>query len=257
MEAQRIGGAASSLLSPLLDGEGVGLREVARTWGSVHYATATDTMPVFCVCDPSAVRLPNALVAESLPGAGRATIGRGLLVAPGGAWSVTRWWLPPRPSGLRPPRGSPVGPFPTEPELRLLAVPRISRSYDGLRPATLIGAGPGLTPAGDDLVAGALVAAHATADPRLPRWQGAVRELLDTGRTTAVSVGLLHCALEGYATQELSDFVHAVCDQETESGPSDLARATATLLAVGHSSGAALMTGVLHTFSTTRMRGAA
>lgn len=130
-------------------------------------------------------------------------------------------------------------------------------SYDGLDPAELIGAGPGFTPAGDDLIAGALVAAHATADPRLTSWQLCVRQLLTTGRTTAVSRAILHCALDGYATSELAEYVQALCGAVSDSNRHDLERATTNLLGVGHSSGAALMTGVLHTLSTTRIPGAA
>jgi len=130
-------------------------------------------------------------------------------------------------------------------------------SYDGLRPGELIGAGPGLTPAGDDLLAGALVAAHATDDPRLAGWRSVLREHPALDRTTAVSRAMLQCALDGYATPELADYVYAVCADDRHSSWRELDRATANLLAVGHSSGAALMTGVLHTLSTTQMQGAA
>jgi len=209
-------------------------------------------------------------------GGGAVTIGDGLLVTTTGRWRVTRWWLPPRPRGLTPPSNGVIGGVIRQPLGRLdggevthsstsgstsgstspwCGVPTLHPSYDGLDPAALIGAGPGLTPAGDDLIAGALVAAHATADPRLTSWQLCVRQLLTTGRTTAVSRAILHCALDGYATSELAEYVQALCGV-SDSTRHNLERATTNLLAVGHSSGAALMTGVLHTLSTARMRGA-
>lgn len=130
-------------------------------------------------------------------------------------------------------------------------VPVVRPSYDGLDPTALVGAGPGLTPAGDDVLAGALVTAHATADPRLRSWQRATRRCLSEGHTTAVSRALLHHALDGFATSELHDYLTAVCTG------SDLAAPTSRLLAVGHSSGAALAVGVRHTLDTRRLRGAA
>ncbi len=113
-----------------------------------------------------------------------------------------------------------------------------------LRPHDLVGAGPGLTPRGDDLLAGLLVAAHATGDPRLAGWQQATRDALSVRRTTAVSRGLLHHALDGWATPELAAFLVAVCG-------GDPARAATRLLAVGHSSGAALAAGALHVLNST------
>jgi hypothetical protein len=112
-----------------------------------------------------------------------------------------------------------------------------------LRPHDLVGSGPGLTPSGDDVLAGALVAGHATCDPRLPRWRAETRAALRVRRTTAVSRGLLHHAMDGYATPELAAYVEAACAGEP-------ARAAPALLAVGRTSGAALAAGVLHVLRT-------
>ena len=62
---------------------------------------------------------------------------------------------------------------------------------------------------------------------------------------------MLHAALDGWATTELAGFLHAVC------GGGDLEAATDRLLAVGHSSGAALAAGVRYTLTTRELRGAA
>jgi Protein of unknown function (DUF2877) len=229
--------AASWLLSSMLDGSArrrTSLVEVARTRTTVHYDTGRDDVPVLCVCLPSAVRLPNAVVSPALP-TGPVALAQGGLLAEHGSWVVRRWWTPPRPRGLAPP---------TCLSLSGITVPA------EIRPDLLLGAGPGLTPAGDDLLAGALVAAHATADPRLATLRSEVRRAMRSRSTTAVSRGLLTHALDGWATPELADFVTAACSGRL--GPT-----AERLLAVGHTSGAALAAGVLHVFAYPPLEGAA
>jgi hypothetical protein len=70
--------------------------------------------------------------------------------------------------------------------------------------------------------------------PALERWRSSTRDALQARRTTAVSWGLLHHALDGWATPELAAYVESP-------GPG---RARERLLAVGSSSGAALAEGV-------------
>jgi hypothetical protein len=192
--------------------------EVARTRVSVHYRTGHATAPVVCVATPQAVRLPNSLVVTELP--------TGELVP-----RVTRWWSPPRPRGLSVPASSRFAGF-------------VESTYDDVDPRALFGRGIGLTPAGDDVLAGALVAGHATAHPALPRWRHETLRMLATRRTTAVSVGMLHSAVDGWATPELAAAVEALC------GDAEPAPAVARLLGVGHSSGRHLLDGVLHVLST-------
>lgn len=250
MATHEIPCAASSLLADLVDGAEVGLVEVVRTRVSVHYETGDPHVPVLTVCSPEAVRLPNSLVTGTLPSPGATvSLGAGGLRTSGGNWRVRRWWQPPRPVGLPVPTTATL--LAVERDLRLPGVPVPRASYDGLSPSTLVGAGPGLTPAGDDVLAGALVAAHATADPRLPLWRATTRTALATTGTTAVSRALLHHALDGYACPELDDFLTALCRDR------GISATTTALLAVGHSSGAALIAGVLHTFRTHHLEGAA
>lgn len=249
--SHRIPGYASSLLGPLIDGAVTELLEVARTSGSVYYAGRPGLRPLLSVCTPSTVRFPRAFMTAQLPEPGRTTIGAGRLSTPLGDWQVTRWWRPPRPAGLRVPQELVIGP---EAAARAAGVPCLPATYDGLVVGDLFGAGPGLTPAGDDVLAGALVAARATADPRLRGWQASVRCRLARGRTTPVSEAMLHAALDGYATTELAEYLEAVCGAGTGRGAADLDRATARLLEVGSSSGTALRTGVLHTLATSRHR---
>jgi len=234
---QVVPGAASSLLDGLLGasaGKDGPLHEVARTSLSVHYDTGRADVPVLCLCLPQAVRLPNALVTTVLPD-GPVGVRAGAVQGRDLSWQVRRWWTPPRPRGLTAPASCAVS--------GVAAVPH-------LRPHDLVGAGPGLTPAGDDVLSGALVAAHATDDPRLPQWRSGTRAALRARRTTAVSRGLLHHALDGWATPEVAAFVTAVCGGHPGASAE-------RLLAVGHSSGAALAAGVLHVLSSSPQEGAA
>jgi hypothetical protein len=246
--------AASSLLAALLDGAPRRLTAVTRTRMSVHYETGDAAVPVLCVALPGAVRLPCSVVVRRLPAGEDLAVGDGHLREAGASWRVSRWWTPPRPVGLVPPADGRLGHralLRVAADAAVLGVPAPGPSYDGLEPMALLGAGPGLTPAGDDLLAGAVVTAHATGDPRHPVWARATRRALATRSTTAVSRGLLRHALDGYATPELADFLTAVCRG------GDLTAVSARLSAVGHSSGTALAVGVLHTLSTHELRGAA
>lgn len=235
--------AASSLLAGLFEDSlraPVELVEVARTRAAVHYDTGRDDVPVLCIATGAAVALPGSLVVCDLP-ADPVTVSDRRLRGGTTTWRVTRWWQPPRPVRLTPP--DPTGPRRLASALPPAGVPRPTR--DGaLDPERLVGAGPGLTPSGDDLLAGALVTAHATGDPRLATWREETRAALRTRRTTAVSRGLLHHALDGYATEELAGLLVAVCR------PGDPGPPLRRLLRVGHLSGAALAAGALHALST-------
>jgi hypothetical protein len=237
--------AASSLLDAVLACPDLPLAEVARTRLSVHYETGVGSAPVLCVCTTDAVLLPNAVVTARLPGPGGLTVHAGRLRGRDSSWVVRRWWRPRRPTGLRPPDASLLRRLE---EVPLLDVPSWGGTLD---PDRLVGLGPGLTPAGDDLVAAALVTARATGDPRYPGWREATAQALAARRTTAVSRGLLHHALDGYATPELADLLEALC------GAADLAGPLRRLVALGHSSGPALLAGVRHTLTTRELRGAA
>jgi len=106
--------------------------------------------------------------------------------------------------------------------------------------AGLIGLGPGLTPSGDDLILGALVALaglgfHAARDTL---WQ-ACREQL--GRTNDISAAHLRSAALGCGAAALHAALHA-----TMSGRAELiAPALAAVSRIGHSSGRDAFAGVL------------
>jgi hypothetical protein len=211
---------ASCLVAHLLDArEPVRLVEVVRTRVAVHLETGRSDVPVLCVCTPEAVRLPASVVVPVLPGHFAS------LPDDGACWRVVRWWRPPRPRGLTAPHQGPL----------------FSTVVDDIRPERLVGHGPGLTPSGDDVLAGALVAAHAVDHPRLPEWVDRTRHALAVRSTTAVSRGLLQQAMQGWAVPQLADYLEAICGSSTS-----LDTARRRLLGVGHSSGAALAAGADH-----------
>jgi len=103
----------------------------------------------------------------------------------------------------------------------------------------LLGVGPGLTPAGDDVLAGLLVGARSfglDADPLAGQVLGAAPH-----RTTDLSAALLRCACRGEATSELRALVSALAGSTAHRGQLD--DALAALRRVGHTSGEAMATG--------------
>ena len=101
----------------------------------------------------------------------------------------------------------------------------------------LLGRGDGLTPSGDDVLAGYLVAAAAY---RLPADN--LRALVQAEapqRTTTLSAALLRHAAAGEAIPQVGGLLDAL------RGARPLRAALADLLDVGHTSGAALAAGVL------------
>ena len=101
--------------------------------------------------------------------------------------------------------------------------------------ARLVGRGGGLTPAGDDVLAGFLVAAHAYGFPA-----PGIRDLATSGaRTTRLAAALLRYAARGESIPELTRFLVALGDGV------DVVAATDELLRIGHSSGTSLAMGAL------------
>ncbi|MCW2739104.1 MAG: hypothetical protein JWN97_3748 [Nocardioides sp.] len=93
----------------------------------------------------------------------------------------------------------------------------------------LLGRGPGLTPLGDDVLAGWCAARHAAGRPD-HALAAAVRRRLAV--TTLLSATLLDCALQGEVLPQLAAWLAEPDDATTEA-----------LLAVGATSGAGLLTG--------------
>ncbi len=241
-----VGAAADVALAGVLAGPPLDARVVVAT-PSAAYLLAGDAL--VGVLAPHAVRVPGSLVAPAplvaaLRPGDLARIGAGAVHLASARLLVTRWWdstvrslrvaaapaaapLPPLPDGVAPAAGV------------LAQALDLGTSVDDAV-AGLVGLGPGLTPAGDDVVAGALVAlvaggAHARAAAVL----GAVRAC--RRRTTVLSAALLEHAGAGRAVPQLAAHLHAPDD------PQVLTR----LLAVGGTSGTALAVGARAGLSAT------
>ncbi len=106
--------------------------------------------------------------------------------------------------------------------------------------APLLGLGPGLTPVGDDVLAGWLATAVAARHPSLARVRREVA-LAATERTTLLSATLLGCAARGEGVPEfrslLGGFATGNLDVATQS--------LALMLRIGETSGAGMVLGAL------------
>jgi hypothetical protein len=112
------------------------------------------------------------------------------------------------------------------------------RDYKGI--VALIGLGPGLTPSGDDLIGGALVALASLSRlaTRDALWRVCRAHL---GRTNEISAAHLRSAALGYAAAPLHEAIHAVIAGQVDR----IKPALAALSRIGHSSGLDAFAGAL------------
>jgi hypothetical protein len=175
---------------------------------------------------------------------------------------VVRWWSPRRPrtvnsAGYDDARLDAVSrllpALPTELEDRLRFLTRALEAHGSAdvqdAVTALLGLGPGLTPEGDDVLAGLLVGLAAVPRERpLARRLGDVVTGLAASRTTTLSAALLRDAADGFAVPALVDLVDALHEVEHSHRTTShrtLADVVVRLLAVGHTSGAALAHGAV------------
>lgn len=213
---------------------------------------------VLALLGEGAVRLPlGVLLAPDerrLLGAARVgdrgVVGKDRIELGGTPVRATRWWDPSLPAPRRQvaPDLEPVEALATVlPALPDEVVAPAARLGDALTAADpdavrqaverLVGLGPGLTPAGDDVLVGALAA----------RPGGGLAEGVDAvlaagpDRTAALSAALLDQALRGYGLPQLAALLRAL------DGPpgAAVARAAEDLVGVGGTSGAAIGHGLL------------
>ena len=106
----------------------------------------------------------------------------------------------------------------------------------------LVGLGEGLTPSGDDFLVGLLAVLHVTGSLPCSAASPVHAQFCQCVRlgTTQLSGEFLRCAFEGHFAEPLVMLVHALCALETDAWPAH----TATLAAVGHSSGVDAMVGI-------------
>ncbi len=211
---------------------------------------AVDGVEVIAVVGAGGVRLPVALaVAGEVPAVGppgSVRVGGGEVDLGGSRLRPSRWFDPqPRLSG-------PVVPGRVAAAAALLAtLPPGATGLGGLPAAAVaaglaggdagpalgqLGRGPGLTPAGDDVIAGALAALALLGAPD-PAAVGAVLAAA-AGATTLLSAALLRCAARGQVPPQAAGLLGALC------GTGAVGPALEALLAVGATSGAALAQGI-------------
>lgn len=230
-------GAASTVLRGLLTGPDREARVLGSHRTCVYLQVGSEVLVIESADAlglPCAVRLGIDSGSAALQGVRRtdpATVGRGVLAVGELNVRVARWWAPRRPRpGIDPQR-----------------LPALALSLAGHpapvpidAPVTdLVGLGPGLTPAGDDVLAGMLVALH-HADAR--RRLAAQILPLAAQRTTALSTTLLNHAAEGYTLPALIDLADSVAGHAPAGALPDV---VARLMEVGHSSGTAMAWGLL------------
>ncbi len=97
------------------------------------------------------------------------------------------------------------------------------------------GRGTGLTPSGDDVLAGILLVCAIN-----PECRGALARLARSARTTALSRAYLRWAAKGQSIQP----AHALLDAAAAPDPAGMGRAARSLAAVGATSGRALVAGL-------------
>ncbi|MEV0094960.1 DUF2877 domain-containing protein [Streptomyces sp. NPDC050738] len=249
----------STAVAPLVCGPPRTGRVVAVTRHAVYVATGDPVLPALAVVTRDAVAVPCALVTAEAAGAGplgdvragtAVRFGAGRMAA--GALCVTAGgaWTPPRVQGLlhgavRSDRFTELvdaTALPLTPDVAPLAdefgrtlpagdTPRLKAAA-----LALLGAGPGLTPSGDDVLCGVLLACHALGRP-IPA------ALLDTvahaeQRTPLVSAALVLHAVRGECVPQAAALLRALAAGH------GAAPALRGLLAVGHHSGSDLARGI-------------
>ncbi|KAB8192288.1 DUF2877 domain-containing protein [Nonomuraea phyllanthi] len=255
-------GAASTAVRPVLEAPRRPARVLAVFPSGVYLQVRTELEPsVIAVITGTATRLPNSvLLAGPLPGVtvgedasvGERTVELGPL-----SLGVRRWWDPAPPLGQverarledaatrlgDPPRPGLAG----NADVELLAVSCAKGWLLGAVTAAeqLVGLGPGLTPSGDDVLAGLLVtlrhlgaAAGAERAVWLAGWLAATVTYDAGSRTTPISATLLHCAARGEASPEVIAVLRGIAGRQA------LEPALRRLHRLGHTSGADLAQGI-------------
>ncbi len=251
-------------LSPLTAGLVRGPRRAAVVLAASRYgaylAAGGRVLPVLsrdAVALPGAVRLaePSGRLDLGVRAGDVVVVGAGAVRLPGVLVRGVRTWRPSRVRCAAPaPDASDRG------AVREALAEACSGADDWLVPAVtealrtaahdpraavdaLVGRGLGLTPSGDDALAGALLLRRALGRGPRPGHPDPLHDAVGarTGATTAVSAALLDGVLGGWASPEVVALVDAV-------GRCDAAAVRAALppvLAIGHHSGRDLVTGVL------------
>lgn len=243
--AEALGAPVRRLSGEVADGFGPGfVGKVAGVFGAGFYVVG-DGGALFAVLGPRSCSGPLHLVTASLPGLPAAgeqvTATRTTLTAGGLAidFGAAQFWDPAVPDGLHydPAVWAGVVP-PVEPDLAPVwdeAAASVAAGDLASAFRLLEGRGGGLTPAGDDALAGVMLVAAADRSQR-----PALRRLARRARTGDLSRAFLEWAARGASIEP----AHAVLEMAASGDQARLARAARTLTGVGASSGRALLAGL-------------
>lgn len=105
----------------------------------------------------------------------------------------------------------------------------------------LIGLGPGLTPSGDDMIAGLLIALHATGRTETAATLAAFVRATPPHATSKLSRALLEAAIAGHPSEAMHQLIEALLTSDTAALPLAFAR----LESIGHTSGSDMLAGAL------------
>lgn len=208
---------ASSLLAPILTNRSSHLEILGVSSGLVWLSLDGEALTIQSVSPDSPLALPTSIFLPSgTPSAKELCLREGRLMLGEAALQITRWWHPPRAQVV-----TWAGTFGAAPEIDVL-----------------LGRGSGLTPEGDDLVAGWLILARSIGHPRFESIHQRVLNM-SAARTTSFSCALLQCAAQGYGVAPLIDYVTSLLENRK-----DISAVRGRLAQVGHTSGEALAIGV-------------
>lgn len=235
--ARWLGGSPAALYLQTVSGDVIGIltRDAVK-------------LPCALVINRSGFRLDRLFDASIAPWVGDGLVG---WTEPTGAVTViaSGEWRPPMA-----PTGRPVE----------RAITTVSTALNGhdigidigspLDPAALLGRGPGLTPSGDDVLAGALLGLRSFGCPD-PQLDADVLRLAPK-RTTALSAQLLRHAVAGECAPPVARLLAACVDPAAAAGEA-LTQTIEDVLRIGATSGAALAAGVVHAARRRLVTGAA
>ena len=244
---------ASTAVSGLLSGPPLDLPVLASSGAAAYLAAPGHGPPtvVLALLSDRAVRLPlGVCAAGDLPDAGTTVrVGNGMAMTVRHAWRPVRWWDPrPRldadallrngPRLLSVVRDAPASAFGLPLPDAFTVARALAAGYPG--PAvSVVGLGPGLTPAADDVIAGALAALALTG-----RLEGSVRRAVESRavtHTSGLSAALLAAAGRGEVIPQAARVLTVLAGGAL---PARVASAVAGLLRVGHTSGHDLCAGL-------------
>ncbi|NEE02135.1 DUF2877 domain-containing protein [Phytoactinopolyspora halotolerans] len=245
--------AASTAVQPLLVAPPRRGHVVASTSDLLAVQVPGVRHGLICLTGTRAVRIPCAMVlAGPVPQIDVGTpveVGAGRVTLPEITVSAIRWWQPRRPLVADPVgavrrAGRCPAPDLDAPVLEAAAGLACALHSTALRldesVTALLGLGPGLTPAGDDVLAGAVVAFRSIRSSVADELTEVISAAAPPTRTTAVSAALLRYACEGHCVPELARFLGCLSAPQA-----NVIAAYRELLGVGHTSGAGLYAGVL------------